>query len=200
MPFFALHFLKCYNAKTVALQYDSAMTCAHCGSDFSARAGALTCSTRCRVAFSRRRPPRELVAIPRWVRHRNKVPLTVSGRNASSTNPETWATFDEVATCTVGDGYGFVLAGDGIACIDLDHCLVDGRPVAWAREFLARCPATYVEVSPSGTGLHIFGYAHVGKGKRGDGVEVYDRGRYMTVTGRRFSKFPARLADISALV
>ena len=176
------------------------MTCAHCGCDFVARTDAVTCSTRCRVALSRRQPPKELTALPRWVRHRNKVPLTVTGRNASSTNPETWTDFDSVAQSDIGDGVGFVLNGDGIACIDLDHCLVDGRPVAWAREFLARCPATYVEVSPSGTGLHIFGFANVGKGRRGNGVEVYDRGRYMTITGRRFSKFPARLADISCLV
>lgn len=176
------------------------MTCAQCDQVFSARAGAVTCSTKCRVAYSRRQPPRELMALPRWVRHRNKVPLTVTGRNASSTNPETWADFDTVAQSDIGDGFGFVLNGDGIACIDLDHCLVDGRALPWAREILARCPDTYVEVSPSGTGLHIFGFAHVGKGRRSDGVEVYDRGRYMTVTGRRYSNFPARLADISALV
>lgn len=176
------------------------MTCAQCHQLFTARTGAVTCSTRCRVALSRRQPPRELMALPRWVRHRNKVPLTVGGRNASSTNPATWSDFATVSESHIGDGVGFVLNGDGIACIDLDHCLVDGRPVVWAREILARCPATYVEVSPSGTGLHIFGFAEVGKGRRGDGVEVYDRGRYMTVTGRRYSKFPATLADISCLV
>jgi len=176
------------------------MTCRNCGADFQARTGAITCSTRCRVALSRRQPPKELTALPRWVRHRNKVPLTVTGRNASSTNPATWSDFATVSQSNIGDGVGFVLNGDGIACIDLDHCLVYGRPLPWAREILARCPDTYVEVSPSGTGLHIFGFAHVGKGRRSDGVEVYDRGRYMTVTGRRYSKFPARLADISALV
>jgi len=176
------------------------MTCEQCHQFFTARAGALTCSVKCRVAYSRRQPPRELMALPRWVRHRNKVPLTVAGRNASSTNPETWADFDSVAQSDMGDGFGFVLAGDGIACIDLDHCLVDGRALPWARDILARCPDTYVEVSPSGTGLHIFGFAEIGKGRRGDGVEIYDRGRYMTVTGRRFSKFPARLANITELV
>ena len=176
------------------------MTCAQCQQHFTARAGAVTCSTKCRVAYSRRQPPRELTALARWVRHRNKVPLTVTGRNASSTNPQTWSDFDTVAQSDIGDGVGFVLAGEGIACIDLDHCLVDGRALPWARAILARCPDTYVEVSPSGTGLRIFGFAEIGKGRRGDGVEVYDRGRYMTVTGRRFSKFPARLANITEFV
>ena len=100
----------------------------------------------------------------------------------------------------MGDGVGFVLNGDGIACIDLDDCLVDGRPKPWARRILRSTPATYVEVSPSGRGLHIFGYAEVGRGRCTKGVEVYDRGRYICVTGRRFSSFPAGLADMSALV
>lgn len=176
------------------------MTCRNCGADFQARSGAMTCSTRCRVAYSRRRPPRELTALPRWVRHRKKVPLTCAGRPASSTNPATWASFDQVNDSNIGDGFGFVLNGDGIACIDLDNCFTDGHLDQWAREILDTCPATYVEVSPSGKGLHIFGYATVGKGIRGDRVEMYDRGRYICVTGRRYSGFPASLADISCLV
>ena len=98
------------------------------------------------------------------------------------------------------DGVGFVLNGDGVACIDLDDCLHDGVLDDWAADIVARCPRTYIEISPSGRGLHIFGYATVGKGRNLGGVEVYDRGRYICVTGQRFGDFPRRLSDISAAV
>jgi primase-polymerase (primpol)-like protein len=132
----------------------------------------------------------------RWIRHAAKVPKTVHGRAASSTDPATWSTFDQALASHVGDGLGFVLAGDGIACIDLDHCLEGGDLADWAREVLGLAGPTYVEVSPSGTGLHIFGKGVVGKGHRRDGVECYDRGRYMTITGRRFEGAPVKLGRI----
>ena len=40
----------------------------------------------------------------------------------------------------------------------------------------------------------------MGKGRRMGQVEVYDRGRYMTVTGNRWRGSSRRLADISSLV
>jgi primase-polymerase (primpol)-like protein len=128
-----------------------------------------------------------------------KVPLTTAGRAASSTDPATWADHATVRDSDAGVGAGFVLNGDGIACIDLDHCLDDGELAAWAAEILASLPPTYTEVSPSGTGLHVWGLATVGTGRkiRRDGtcVEVYDRARYVTVTGRRYGAARS-LADI----
>ena len=177
------------------------MRCASCDVVFHARADARFCSGTCRVRAHRAgRPPLELVSRDRWVTHRAKVPLQADGRTASSTDPATWTSFDQVTACKGRDGVGFVLNGDGIACVDLDHCLVDGVLEPWAQQIVDRCPRTYVEISPSGTGLHVFGLATVGVGRNMRGVEVYDRGRYMTVTGRRFGSFPARLADISGLI
>ena len=65
-----------------------------------------------------------------------KVPVHASGRNASSTNPKTWAAFPEVlATYRRGgcDGFGFVL-GDGFTGIDLDDIRdrASGELVSWA--------------------------------------------------------------------
>lgn len=148
-----------------------------------------------RVAF-----PDAMTSVDRWIRHRAKVPLTVRNYGASSTNPATWSTFDVANSSSVGDGLGFVLTGDGIACIDLDHCIVDGVLQDWAQDIVAQCRGTYIEVSMSGTGLHIFGYATVGTGRRRDGVEVYDRGRYIAVTGRRWRRAPVNLVDISCVV
>lgn len=93
---------------------------------------------------------------------------------------------------------------DRLVCIDLDHALVDGELTGWAREIVSQLPRTYIEVSPSGAGLHIWGYGTVGRGRRirrGDAcVEIYDRGRYITVTGEPFERAPSVLADLSQVI
>lgn len=134
-----------------------------------------------------------------------KVPLTVAGRPASSTDSATWSTYGRARGSTAGVGLGYVLAaGDGVVCLDLDHVLVDGTPTMTAQRLLDRLPATYVEMSPSGGGLHVWGRADVPQGRRlrvdGVAVEVYGTGRYMTVTGRRWHGAPSRLADLSGVV
>jgi len=45
---------------------------------------------------------------------------------------------------------------------------------------------SYSELSPSGRGLHVFVAAQLtGSRRRTGGFEVYDSGRYFTVTGKR---------------
>ena len=60
------------------------------------------------------------------------------------------------------------------------------NPVAQA--IVDSLPGAYVEVSPSGTGIHIWGRAILPKGYRfdyqGQPVEIYPNGRYLTVTAR----------------
>jgi primase-polymerase (primpol)-like protein len=144
-----------------------------------------------------------------WVRHTDrKVPLSVAAakvRPASSTDPDSWASYSKVNRSNAGCGVGFVLSyADRLVCIDLDHALVDGALRPWARALVDRMPATYIEVSPSGTGLHIWGFGAVGRGRRirrgGSSVEVYDRGRYITVTRNPFEGAPSRLADLSKVI
>ncbi|MDX3555295.1 DNA primase [Streptomyces europaeiscabiei] len=170
------------------------------------------CSTRCRVAAHRARRsaeetlPRELTARRRWVRRdERKAPRTTDGGFASVTAPATWTSYRDARATPVGVGLGYVLAeGDAVACIDLDHCLIDGELAPWARTILDRCPPTFVEVSPSGDGLHIWGRGEVERGRRirrhGEAVEIYGQGRYVAVTGRRFEGCPAKLADISGVI
>jgi len=133
-----------------------------------------------------------------------KVPLTTAGRAASSTDPATWTSYRKVGESKVGCGVGFVLNGDGIACIDLDHCLAGGRLAPWARRILEMLPATYVEVSPSGDGLHVWGLGRLDRGRKvkvdSGSVELYGTDRYITVTGRRFEDSPSRLGDISGVL
>ena len=178
------------------------MICSTCGKPFDARADARFCSGKCRVAHHRGATiPLAMRRLPRWVRYSaKKAPLTTTGWPASSTNPSTWTTYEAARADDHGIGFGFVLNGDGIAAIDLDHCLTDGVLEPWAREIVDACEATYIEVSPSGTGLHIFGRGTVGQGRRMNGIEVYDRGRYFTVTGRRFEGAPKRLGNLSGVI
>ncbi len=129
-----------------------------------------------------------------------------NGRPASSTNPFTWASHERAELSPHGVGLGYVLdGGDRIVCIDLDHCIDGrGRLAAWAREIVGRCPATYIEVSPSGTGLHLWGRGKVWHGRRirhADGacIEVYGRGRYIAM-GQRYGDAPSTLADLSEVV
>lgn len=173
------------------------------------RAGARFCTTKCRVYGNRAKRresvvfPADMTAMERFVRWKiaarngkqTKVPLTVDGRAASSTNPATWATFQEAQDSRVGDGVGFVL-GEGIGCIDLDDAIVDGVVADWAQEVLDANPATFVEVSQSGAGLHVFGFLDEKPGRvirDGRNIEVYSTGRYIALTGRRFGDAPSRL-------
>ncbi|MFE2019979.1 hypothetical protein ACFW9O_18280 [Streptomyces sp. NPDC059499] len=125
---------------------------------------------------------------------------------ASSTDPRTWSSYTDASKSTAGTGLGFVLNGDGIVCLDLDHVVgPDGAVATWAEDIVRRAGRTYIEVSPSGQGLHIFGLADVRQGRRirksgGYAVEVYGTGRFLTVTGDRFRGAPSALTDISALV
>lgn len=178
----------------------------------AARSHARTCSTRCRVALHRAAKknalPTELTTRDRWVRRSaTKVPLTVAGMAASSTDPRTWSSYKDAAASTVGAGLGFVLSDvDDIVCLDLDHCLnpLTGRLAPWAEAILRDAGATYVEVSPSGDGLHIWGRADVRHGRRirrpdGTAVEIYGTGRYIAMTGRRYGDTPSVLGNLSAI-
>jgi hypothetical protein len=46
------------------------------------------------------------------------------------------------------------------------------------------------EISPSGTGLHIFVRGSLAWAIKGSGIEVYSEGRYMAVTGHRWPGTP----------
>lgn len=149
--------------------------------------------------------PAGLRSRDRWVRHVAKRPITVTGRAASVTNPRTWAAYAAAHASTVGDGLGFVLCGgDGLVCIDIDRCIEDGNLAPWAADLLARSPRTFVEVSPSGTGLHLWGTGELDRGRvvkvDGGRLELYGQARYMTVSGRRFAGAPSELAPLGDFI
>lgn len=147
--------------------------------------------------------PQELRLLDRWVvwkyeprkpgEQPGKIPYTPGQRNkrASSTNPTTWSTFAqaEVAYRAGGvSGIGIVLNGDGLVGVDIDHCVIDGVPSEKAMALLDKLGATYIEISPSGTGLRAIGYGEqLDAGVNGmlDGLkaEFYTTARYLTLTG-----------------
>ena len=157
--------------------------------------------------------PNELKQRPQWVcwkremrdGKQTKVPyIADTGEcRASSTNPATWRTFEEACRHAARfDGIGFVFAADDPYCgIDLDHAIDPGTGEVHpdALEILRGFPS-YTEVSPSGTGLHILCRAALSDGgtKKPRGaieVEMYDRGRYFTVTGARWADSPDVVED-----
>src|SRR5687767_3072794 len=79
--------------------------------------------------------------------------------NASVNDPGSWGSFeDAIAAVTDGkaDGIGRVL-GDGFAVIDIDGCrdAYTGNITTDAQEIIAELNS-YTELSPSGTGLHVW--------------------------------------------
>ena len=173
------------------------------------------CSDACRQAAHRAsRPmpvPPDMALADRWMRWTRvvrgdgagKLPLTVDGGPASSTDPRTWAALTAAEASRAGDGLGFALGG-GFACIDLDHCYDRRNHLTdWAKMIIAPVEGrTWIETSPSGDGLHIWGTAPETTGVKVRGImnaEAYSRDRYMTYTGRAWHDSPARLADLTFL-
>ena len=167
--------------------------CANCGQDLTGRrSNTKFCDGKCRTAFSRSNQiPRAMTQQSRWVNWaQNKMPLNpATGKPASSTNPKTWASHNQAKTVSTRIGY---MLGDGIGCIDLDHCITGNGLTPVAEKLLALNPRAWVEISPSGTGLHICGLLPEQPGKRfqigGQNIEVYSRARYITITGKPYCK------------
>lgn len=155
--------------------------------------------------------PDDLTELDQWVlwrqEHGKKVPYSVSGRKASSTDPRTWSTYETAfaglrANPTLYSGIGIVFTErDPLVGIDLDDCLdASGEVKPWARTVVERFCDTYCEVSPSRLGLKIWARgslpANVPTVAVGDGgIELYDHARYFTVTGRAFRGAPVQIED-----
>lgn len=84
----------------------------------------------------------------------------------------------------------------------MDHCRSwkTGEIKPWARQILTGLNS-YTEVSPSGTGLHIYGQGRLpGKGHKCGPIELYDRERYFTVTGAHLPGTPTTIEDRQAVI
>lgn len=135
----------------------------------------------------------------RWVTWRleerkgkkTKLPYQITGKLASSTDPTTWSTYEEVTAKFKNVGITF--HDEMILAVDIDHCLnADGKIVhAMRKEIieLIKAADTYTEISPSGTGLHLYlalSSPLALETNRHDNFECYTSGRYFTVTQNSF--------------
>jgi hypothetical protein len=133
--------------------------------------------------------PEVLIALDQWVTWKTierdnkptKVPFQLSGHTASSTDPNTWTSFEEVKD---EEFIGFVFSKtDDLVFIDLDKCYDGSKAEPWAQKIIDMLDS-YTEISPSNTGFHIFIKGAIpGPKRRTKRFEMYQDGRYSTITG-----------------
>jgi hypothetical protein len=123
-----------------------------------------------------------------------KKPVDYRTRKVSNcvNDPGSWLSY-QGAIDEAGDKYGvgFVLTReDRFFLVDLDKCIEHGILRSYAKRVLDLFPGAYVEVSQSGTGLHIIGTAdevpHSCKNIE-EGIELYTSGRFVRLTGTECS-------------
>jgi primase-polymerase (primpol)-like protein len=138
------------------------------------------------------RVPEELKGFRQWVNWRldidRKVPVNPTTlSNAGVQWPNTWSSFDKARDVAIRNelGIGFVLtADDPYTYVDSDHCVDERGEVSDQTRAILCLLAGYVELSPSGTGLHIWMKSELPINRRGVGIEIYSSKRWMTMTGR----------------
>lgn len=119
-----------------------------------------------------------------------KVPYAYTGKKAASSDRNTWSSFNTVSSILTEkpdayNGYGLMIA-DGLVFIDIDHCIsADGCIDKRGQDILSGFPESYIEISQSGTGIHIITKGKLSRGfnNRKHGVEAYSSGRFCAMTG-----------------
>jgi hypothetical protein len=164
--------------------------------------------------------PRELRERKQWVvwKHerrggkRTKVPYRASDARtmADVSDARTWGTFEQAishAHDVQGIGYVFS-ADDPYTGLDFDACIdtKTGELHVDVAEMLGQLDS-YQEISPSGSGMHAYVKAtlggernRTGKTPWGGVFEVYDQGRFFTVTGNGGGEIGERQAQLDAVV
>lgn len=142
----------------------------------------------------------ELMSLKQWVCYKNvwdekkqknkKIPKNpVNGYGAKANDPETWTTYEEAVLSMQHfkfNGIGFEFAS-GYLGIDLDNVINEHGQLTAAASEIVEIMDSYTEYSPSGKGLHILCKTTLGQvGCRNDeiGLEMYNNGRFFTVTGK----------------
>ena len=132
----------------------------------------------------------------------DKLPVNPNdGSNAKANDVRTWGTFDDARRYAVENGFTgnagsmeFEFA-NGYVGIDIDDIIVTGGTLKPFAAEVVRMMESYTEYSPSGKGLHILfklnePLSEFGTHRRNDelGIEMYDSGRFFTVTGNVYGE------------
>ena len=155
--------------------------------------------------------PAELKRLPNWIcwrgfpqprpddpEHIGKIPINPrTGGKAQSNNPDTWTDFDTAVKASEQfTGIGFMFGNSPFFGVDVDKVepnireFLDGGN-GIVSEFI-HALRSYAELSPSGKGIHIICRGELPQGARRRGnVEMYDSGRFFTVTGNNIGEYTA---------
>lgn len=163
--------------------------------------------------------PQELKNLPNWIcwkavpqprpddpEHIGKIPINPrTGGKAQSNNPDTWTDFDTALKASEQhSGIGFMFGNSPFFGVDIDGIEPDIREFldggnGIVSEFI-HALRSYAELSPSGKGIHIICRGELPQGARRRGnVEMYDSGRFFTVTGNSIGGY-ADVADCTEAI
>lgn len=163
--------------------------------------------------------PQEMKIIPNWVCYRvyydkekNKYNKMLINPNistekqwAKSNDLTTWTTYENAIKYALDNncvGISFCLQKElKICCIDLDHCIENGKINDYAKNVLRKFGHTYCEKSISGNGLHIFCLGELpncyncNNGK----IEMYDANKFISMTGQLLKYSTRKLERVTNL-
>jgi len=135
-----------------------------------------------------------------------------TGDLIDATDSTNWMAFDDAQRLAHqhGDGIGIALGPEkqrlGIAGVDLDKCIDDQGEVSPAAQQTVKALDSYTERTPSGHGLRVLVWATKPGTKCKNTkrkIEIYEKDRYFTVTGRHVDGTPTtiekRQAELEAL-
>ncbi len=137
--------------------------------------------------------PEEMKELKRFVGWRKeelegkvaKLPFSLLDGKAKDWNREDrWVDFKNIEN--INNPIGFILVEeDNIVCIDLDNAIVNGQLSSMAEEVVKDFVGSYMEISQSGKGLHIFARGNLENDLNlsSKGIEIYKNNRYIALTG-----------------
>lgn len=150
--------------------------------------------------------PAGLKARPQWVVWKyvkrggktTKPPVNPqTGKPTDATDRTAWMPFEAALEAARRfEGIGFAVEGSGFTGIDLDNCIGQDGEIAEREAAIVQRFRSYTERTPSGRGLRIWINGNLPPGGRRKGnIEVYDSGRYFTVTGQHVEGTPATVEE-----
>lgn len=127
---------------------------------------------------------------------RTKIPFNAAtGEFAKSNDKSTWSSYETAVNAEGVDGIGFFFEPPylGIDIDDIDddlHRFKQGDKLDNIVSEFNEAFKSYTEVSPSGNGLHIIVKGKIpGSRRRKANIEMYDSGRFFTMTGKTIGKY-----------
>ncbi|WP_017174809.1 phage/plasmid primase, P4 family [Staphylococcus hominis] len=127
---------------------------------------------------------------------RTKIPFNAAtGEFAKSNDKSTWSSYETAVNAEGVDGIGFFFEPPylGIDIDDIDddlHRFKQGDKLDNIVSEFNEAFKSYTEVSPSGNGLHIIVKGKIpGSRRRKSNIEMYDSGRFFTMTGKNIGKY-----------